>query len=319
MRPGAWVFVGILIALWAANASCLARAPTTGPKLMAHRGVHQTFPPDGLTATTCTAALIRPPTHRLIENTLPAMQAAFDAGASAVELDVHATADGHLAVFHDATLDCRTDGVGPPEHHPLATLRGLDLGYGYTADGGATFPLRGSGVGMLVTLPEVFAAFPGRRFVIHIKSGRPEDGERVAEVLRTLSSSDRAQQIVYGGDAAERVAARLPEVTVFTTDRVKACLKGYLAVGWLGFVPEACRDTWVLVPSNYAWLLWGYPRRFEERMFKVGSEVVLAGPLLDGVSTGIDDLDQLGAVPEGFGGWIWSNRVEVLGPSLAGG
>ena len=39
------------------------------------------------------------------------MRAAFDSGADVVELDVHLTPDGKFAVFHDWTLDCRTDGI----------------------------------------------------------------------------------------------------------------------------------------------------------------------------------------------------------------
>ncbi len=71
------------------------------------------------------------------------MHAAFDAGADIVEFDVHPTTDGHFAVFHDWTLDCRTDGKGVTREHTLAELKKLDAGYGYTADGGKTYPLRG--------------------------------------------------------------------------------------------------------------------------------------------------------------------------------
>lgn len=292
---------------------CAVQSAPRAPRLIAHRGVHQTFPPEGVRWDTCTATRIRPPTHGYIENTLPSVQAAFEHGAEVVEIDVHATADGHLVVFHDHGLDCRTDGVGAPEEHDLSDLRGLDLGYGYTADGGRSFPLRGTGVGLLVTLPEVFAALPDRRFMIHIKSGRAEDGDRVAKVLETLPEAVRARQVVYGGAAAERVAQRLPEVGVWTKARTKACLRGYLGGGWLGAVPRACRDTWVVIPSNVTWLLWGWPRRFEARMARVGSKVVLAGPLVDGVSTGVDDAEQRAAVPDAYGGWLWTNRIEVVG------
>jgi glycerophosphoryl diester phosphodiesterase len=71
------------------------------PRLIAHRGVHQTFDADGVENDTCTAQRIHPPTHEFIENTIPSMRAAFDAGASVVELDVHLTPDGEFAVMHD--------------------------------------------------------------------------------------------------------------------------------------------------------------------------------------------------------------------------
>ena len=118
-------------------------SPQTTRTLLAHRGLAQTYPATGLTATTCTAARIYPPEHAFIENTLPSMRAAFAAGADIVELDVHPTTDGQIAVFHDWTLDCRTDGHGVTRDHSLADLKKLDVGYGYTADGAKTFPLRG--------------------------------------------------------------------------------------------------------------------------------------------------------------------------------
>jgi hypothetical protein len=79
------------------------------------------------------------------------------------EIAVHPTADGHFVVFHDWTLECRTDGYGVTRQHTLTELKALDAGYGYTADGGKTFPIRGKGVGLIPSLDEVFAAFRGRR------------------------------------------------------------------------------------------------------------------------------------------------------------
>jgi glycerophosphoryl diester phosphodiesterase len=46
------------------------------------------------------------------ENTLPAFQAAAQAGFKAVELDLHATADGEVVVLHDASLERTTQGNG---------------------------------------------------------------------------------------------------------------------------------------------------------------------------------------------------------------
>ena len=119
------------------------------PVLLAHRGLAQTFTREDLDAETCTATRIRPPEHPYLENTLPSMEAAFAAGADVVEFDVHPTTDGKFAVFHDWTLDCRTEGKGVTREHTLAELKALDIGYGYTADGGKTFPFRGKGVGLM--------------------------------------------------------------------------------------------------------------------------------------------------------------------------
>ena len=47
------------------------------------------------------------------ENTMEAFRLGVEAGADAIELDVHLTADGQLAVIHDETLDRTTDRTGP--------------------------------------------------------------------------------------------------------------------------------------------------------------------------------------------------------------
>src|SRR2546426_10149845 len=47
------------------------------------------------------------------ENSLRAFRESLALGADLVELDVHLTADGALAVIHDATLRRTTDRLGP--------------------------------------------------------------------------------------------------------------------------------------------------------------------------------------------------------------
>lgn len=49
-------------------------------------------------------------------------------------------------------------------------------------------------------------------------------------------------------------------------------------LGWSGYVPEACRDTSLLIPVNIAPWLWGWPDRFLDRMGAAGTNVYLLGP-----------------------------------------
>ncbi len=62
------------------------------------------------------------------ENTLPAFQRAFTAGADGVELDVRLTRDNRLVVFHDRHLDRTSNGSGLVSRLALAEVRSLDVG-----------------------------------------------------------------------------------------------------------------------------------------------------------------------------------------------
>lgn len=75
-------------------------------KVIAHRGEHLHHP----------------------ENTLPAFQAAIDAGADYFELDVRTTSDGKFVLMHDSTLDRTTNGTGEVYKHTFAEIRALDAG-----------------------------------------------------------------------------------------------------------------------------------------------------------------------------------------------
>ncbi|KAG1715127.1 (2S)-methylsuccinyl-CoA dehydrogenase [Nymphon striatum] len=147
-------------ALWLNNTSLFVSPPDTQqPELLSHRGVHQIYAGTDRTNNTCTANPVHPFQHDYIANTLRSMRAAFDHGATVVELDVHLTPDNVFAVYHDWTLDCQTDGTGVTHKQPFETLRALDLGYGYTSDG-TTYPLRGTGIGAMPSLTEVLNANP---------------------------------------------------------------------------------------------------------------------------------------------------------------
>ena len=74
------------------------------------------------------------------------------------------------------------------------------------------------------------------------------------------------------------------------------------------------------MPSNYAWAVWGWPHKFTRRMEQAGSTVILLGPLdlKDVGSTGIDSLDDIKQIPEGFAGYVWTNRIELIAPITGG-
>ncbi len=309
-----------LVAIVLYNASWFEGPHGDGPiKLLSHRGVHQTFSREGVGNDTCTADRIKPPVHDFIENTLPSMEAAFAAGADVVELDVHLTPDKVFAVMHDWTVDCRTDGKGTTEELGIAYLKSLDLGYGYTADGGKTYPLRGKGVGMLPTLDEVLARFPDKRFLINFKSRRPEEGEALAALIKAHPEWRNAIWASYGGaEPTDKSIELVDGLRGYTGKSMMKCIVDYELTGWTGIVPASCRNTIVVVPSNFAWAVWGWPHKFTRRMEDAGSTVIMLGPFSSGDigSTGIDAIEEIGQIPEGFAGYVWTNRIELIGPEL---
>jgi glycerophosphoryl diester phosphodiesterase len=307
-----------VICLYLANASWLASPPGARPVLLAHRGVHQRYSRRGLSPDTCTAARIERPTHPYLENTIDSIAAAFDHGADIVELDVHPTTDEHFVVFHDWRLECRTDGRGVTREQTLAYLKSLDVGHGYTADGGRTYPFRGSGVGKMPTLTEVLDRFPDRRLLINIKSDDPVEADLLAARLRARPGRQRRRLAVYGGRRpTERLLRLLPDLRGFTRSSLRSCLSRYVALGWSGRVPGACRDTLLLVPSNVAPYLWGWPARFVERMASHGTEVLAVGPY-GGSLAGIDDVASLRRIREYPGVGVWTDRIELIGPAWRG-
>ncbi|WSQ07719.1 glycerophosphodiester phosphodiesterase [Streptomyces sp. NBC_01231] len=58
-----------------------------------------------------------------LENTASQFRRAVEAGYRYLETDVHATADGRLVAFHDATLDRMTDGAGRIADLPWKDVR----------------------------------------------------------------------------------------------------------------------------------------------------------------------------------------------------
>ncbi|NOT42789.1 MAG: glycerophosphodiester phosphodiesterase [Alphaproteobacteria bacterium] len=289
-------------------------APTT---LLAHRGMAQTYHREDLQNDTCTATRIYPPEHPYLENTIASMQAAFDAGADIVEFDIHPTTDGQFAVFHDWTIDCRTQGKGVTREQAMSYLKTLDIGYGYTADGGKTFPFRGKGFGLMPTLDEVLATFPERRFLINIKSNYSSEGELLADRLLKLPPKHLNRLMAYGGDAPiARLRARIPKFRAMSRKTLTSCAVNYIAYGWSGAMPEDCRNTLLLVPSNTTFLIWGWPNLFLERMANAGTLVFVRGPITQQMrridASGINDLAAARGFPQDFPGGIWTDRIDRI-------
>jgi glycerophosphoryl diester phosphodiesterase len=198
-----------------------------------------------------------------------------------------------------------------------AGRKALDIGYGYSADGGRTFPFRGRGQGLMPELTEVFEAFPDGKFLVNYKSRRAEEGTALAKLVAARPQFRDRIFGVYGGEAPTRAAiAAIPGLRGYDRQSLKACIVRYVALGWSGYVPSACRGTMLALPVNIARWMWGWPHRFVARMYAAGTEVIVLGPWSGGASAGIDSEDDIALVPEKFGGLVWTNRTETMASAI---
>ena len=133
------------------------------------------------------------------ENTLESIRHGVEAGADAIEFDIHGTADGHLVLFHDDTLERTTDGAGVVEEMTLEELRRLDAGHGFTPDFGRTHPYRGRGI-RIPTLDEAVEACGELPIICEIKTAKA--GRLLAEWLPGHPARER---MIVGGFDLEQV------------------------------------------------------------------------------------------------------------------
>ncbi len=318
LRRIAFIVAAILLILTFVNASWLASRPVGSVKLIAHRGVYQLFDHAGVDRDSCTAVRIEKPVHDMLENTARSMRAASLIGADMVEIDIAPTADGRIAVFHDWTLDCRTNGTGEVRSKTLAELQALDIGHGYTADGGKSFPFRGLGKDHMPSLEEALAALPNTPIIFNFKGRDPSEADQLAAALRRARRNVAERHDAFYGDAGpvDRIATHFPGALRFTKEGAKACTKAYLAYGWTSIVPESCRNGVIMVPLNYQWAFWGWPNRLIQRMNSVGAKVIVIGPHGGDEAGGLTLPEQLGEIPSTFTGYVWVDDIWTVGPAL---
>jgi len=126
-------------------------------------------------------------------STIAAISNALKNGATAVELDVHATKDRKIVVCHDETVDRTTNHQGSIANFTLAEIQEMDNAYWWIA-GEAVSPGRSDSEYVhrgkapidrsfaIATLEEVSEAFPGVLLNMDIKQTTP-DVEPYEELL----------------------------------------------------------------------------------------------------------------------------------------
>jgi glycerophosphoryl diester phosphodiesterase len=319
LRLIAFAFAAVLLVLTFINASWLAAKPRGGIRLIAHRGVYQLYDHKGVDRDTCTAMRIEPPVHDYFENTTRSMQAARQMGADIVEIDIAPTKDGRMAVFHDWTVDCRTEGKGEIRGKTMAELKQLDPGHDYTPDGGKTYPFRGKQKGSIPTLQEALDALPSTPIIFNFKSRNPREADQLAAALKAARRDVVARRDIFYGDRGpvDRMKVHYPNAWAWSIKQsAKDCTKDYVLYGWTSIIPESCRNGTLIVPLNYQWAVWGWPNRTIQRMDKVGARVLIVAPYGHDGPMGLTLPEQLGEIPASFKGYVWVDDIWTVGPAL---
>ncbi len=207
------------------------------PRLFAHRGASGTAP----------------------ENTIEAFAEGLAAGADRLELDVHASADGHIVVFHDDLLDRTTEASGPVRARTLAELKGLDAGYRFEDEAGR-YPFRGKGI-RIPTLDEVLETFPEVALNIELKHDDGSTIEAFFDVIDRHDARERVLAAAFEDDIIKRMRVVAPqavtslsaeEVAIFYGCCMSGFLDGYTPPGKALQVPPAHEGIEIVTPTFVA-------------------------------------------------------------------
>lgn len=151
------------------------------------------------------------------ENTLAALGAAIEAGADAVEFDLHTASCGTPVLFHDPHLGRTTDGFGPVRRRTLGQLRALDAGRWFSdAFAGERIPTLAEALELVAPADlAIYAEVKGYREL--------EDLDRMVAIVEAAGLVDRVRFISLDAGIVDRIAGRDREI----------------AVGWVVDDPEA--------------------------------------------------------------------------------
>ncbi|MDX3247595.1 glycerophosphodiester phosphodiesterase [Streptomyces sp. ME18-1-4] len=119
-----------------------------------------------------------------LENTVAQFRRAIETGYRYLETDVHATRDGKLVAFHDATLDRVTDGAGRIADLPWSDVRRARVG----------------GKEPVALFEELLETFPEARWNVDLK-----DEPALHPLLNLIARTDAWDRVCVGSFSEARV------------------------------------------------------------------------------------------------------------------
>jgi len=142
------------------------------------------------------------------ENTIAAFELALAQGADGIELDVKLSADGHVVVIHDATVNRTTGAHGRVKDLSLVDLRTLEAGSLFSEK------FRGE---KIPTLEEVFEAVGKRTFInVELTNYNTPRDHLVESVCMLVKKFGLQKRVLFSSFLAwnlSRARSYLPEVS----------------------------------------------------------------------------------------------------------
>lgn len=157
-------------------------------------------------------------------NTLYAFKTAVARGAHALEMDLHATADGQIVVSHDPDADRCTNGSGFFDTLTLEHVKTLDAAYWFAPGRDAVrdadeYPLRGIATGRrtppdgfsandftVPTLREVLEHLPGVFLNVDVKRSAPQTAPYELTVAALLDEFGRRDDVIVASFSDQTIA-----------------------------------------------------------------------------------------------------------------
>jgi len=208
-------------------------------------------------------------------------------GADGFELDVMLSADGHLVVIHDDTVDRTTDGSGPVRQKTLAELKALDAG--------ARFNARFAGE-RIPTLQEVLNLVAGNRAFVNVEIKTDAlrcDGleKKLVALVRRYGLEERLLISSFNPFALwrmRRLAPDLPLALLYAEDR-----RVYLRDRWFAFLsrPDALNPSFRMATQEH--VRWAKSKRYRLYVWTVDEEPEMRRLIalrVDGIITNKPDL-----------------------------
>ncbi len=141
------------------------------------------------------------------ENTIASFELALAQGADAIELDAKLSADGHVVVHHDPTVDRTTNGKGKVKDLTLTELKNLDAGSFFSEK------FRGE---KIPTLEEVFEAVGKRTFInVELTNYKTPRDQLVEAVCMLVKKHQMQKRVIFSSFFASNLTkarSYLPDV-----------------------------------------------------------------------------------------------------------